>query len=101
MKRLIIRISFSALLIALLGGGWLYYFITQNMDNSVNLAKPNQESVVWTIAKGSSLGQVNRELSAKNIIANPRLVSAYAVIFDQTEIQAGDYWIAVSSTVIQ
>ena len=98
MKRLIIRISFSALLIALLGGGWLYYFITQHMDNPVNLARPNQESVVWTIAKGSSLGQVNRQLSAQNIITNPRVVSAYAVIFDKPEIQAGDYWITVEDT---
>ena len=98
MKRLIIRISFSALLIALLGGGWVYYFITQHMDNPVNLARPNQESVVWTIAKGSSLGQVNRQLSAQNIITNPRVVSAYAVIFDKTEIQAGDYWITVEDT---
>ena len=98
MNRLIFRVSISMLFIILLAGGWLYYFIAQHMDDPANLARSNQESVVWTIVKGSNLSHVNRQLFSEGIIGNARIMSAYATFLGQTEIQAGDYWITGDDT---
>ena len=98
MNKLILRISLWTLLAAFLGGAWVYGFVAQHMNDPVNLTASNQERVVWTIPKGSNLRQVNRLLSVEEIIFNPKVMSAYATLFSQTEIQAGDYWITEEDT---
>ena len=98
MNKLILRVSLWTFLAAFLGGALVYGFIAQHMDNTVNLGASQQERVVWAIAKGSNLSQVNRQLSVEGIISNPKVMSAYATLFSQTEIQAGDYWITPEDT---
>jgi len=49
------------------------------------------ESVDWMIEKGSNLNTVNRQLYQNNIVSHPRLMSLYARLTGQTDIQAGQY----------
>ncbi len=96
MIKLTLRLGILFVLLLTLAAAWLLGLVNYHLDRPVALGQEN--SIVWTIDRGSSLSRVTRQLYSNNIISHPRILSVYAKLTDRTSIQAGSYRIEATDS---
>ncbi|MDG1164680.1 MAG: endolytic transglycosylase MltG [Porticoccaceae bacterium] len=97
MNKALLRLLLISLLLLTAAGASLYVYVQYHLDQPVTLAEAVEEEaqprLMWTVEKGSNLGQVNRKLHSQGIVSRPKLMARYANFSGRTAIQAGSYWI--------
>ncbi|MBT4831856.1 MAG: endolytic transglycosylase MltG [Porticoccaceae bacterium] len=101
MIRTIFRIAGLFAVLLVIGALWLFSSVQSHLDAPVDLHQQSldkQGQLIWTVPRGSNLGQINRQLFAREILSHPKIMSAYAKLTDRTSIQAGSYWISAEDS---
>jgi UPF0755 protein len=79
-----------------------YLYVIDILNNPVNLSDELELDVegryLFSIEKGSNLKRVNAELSHYKIISSDFLVTSWARLTSNGQIQSGDYWISSIDT---
>ena len=93
----LLKMGAVAMLMLVLGGGWVATMIRSEMERALVISPTPQ---YHTIAAGSSFTNVARELGDRGILSQPRLVSLYARWNGQADaIKAGEYEIQSGRSV--
>lgn len=91
----------SSLLILIFSGIsclFVWDILNRPVSLSENLELDSQGRYLLIIERGSNLKRVNAELSHKKIISSGFLVTIWARLFNNNQIQAGDYWVSSADT---
>ena len=91
------RLAVLCVLLLTMAGSLLFIFVQQRLEAPVNLG--SEVSRVWTVDKGSSLGSVNRQLFAEQILSHPRLLTFYGRLEGRASIQSGSYRILPTDNI--
>lgn len=101
MSNRLFKISIGILALIILMLSLLYVSAFYLLDRPVShIDSYDDDRYILDVSKGGNLNQISQQLANQNIIAYPKLLTAWALISDQHNIMAGEYQITSKDSAL-
>lgn len=101
MSNRLFKISVGILALIILMLSLLYVSAFYLLDRPVShIDSYDNDRYILDVSKGGNLNQISQQLANQNIIAYPKLLTAWALISDQHNIMAGEYQITPKDSAL-
>lgn len=101
MSNRLFKISIGILALIILMLSLLYVSVFYLLDRPVShIDSYDNDRYILDVSKGGNLNQISQQLANQNIIAYPKLLTAWALISDQHNIMAGEYQITSKDSAL-
>ena len=101
MSNRLFKISIGILALIILMLSLLYVSVFYLLDRPVShIDSYDDDRYILDVSKGGNLNQISQQLANQNIIAYPKLLTAWALISDQHNIMAGEYQITSKDSAL-
>lgn len=101
MSNRLFKISIGILALIILMLSLLYVSAFYLLDRPVShIDSYDNDRYILDVSKGGNLNQISQQLANQNIIAYPKLLTAWALISDQHNIMAGEYQITPKDSAL-